>query len=454
MTWQEELSQLDGALASGQISADDYRRERERILAVATGGGGGPNPPASGAPSQPGIPVPGQQGAPSQPGIPVPGQQGTQGAQQANRGSNAFPPPFKWTAERPGDQPQQGQPQQQGEDRTQAVTNSTGSGKPAADNVSNAEKTQIVSTESDSTQIVDMNDPASKGPGPSFGDRTQFVPQIPASPPHGMPQQRPQQWQQQGPPPPPQQQGSWGPQQSAPPWEEQEELVPPWAGYQAQGSELDFESDKQGGRGKVWAIVGVVVLLLVIAGGVLYLTVLKKDDTTAQPNNPPVASSKKPPPTSETPEPYGPLYVPEGTTSGGKTFTAAELEKSKALPTPDLVLLKQAGLKEARSVVVVDDSTVLSMWSFGTNDPKKLAKDITTDQGRFGFKKVPGEARQGVDVYTSTQQSASRKVFVFRAHYTNGGNVIRVEAFDPDKAKARTAFENALEAQLEITAPE
>jgi hypothetical protein len=266
-----------------------------------------------------------------------------------------------------------------------------------------------------------------------------------------MPQQRPQQWPQQG---GPQQGGTWGPQQSGPPWEEQEELVPPWAGYQAQGSELDFESDKQGGRGKVWAIVGVVVLLLVIAGGVLYLTVLKKDDNTAQPNNPPVASSKKPPPTSETPEPYGPLYVPEGTTSGGKTFTAAELEKSKALPTPDLVLLKQAGLKEARSVVVVDDSTVLSMWSFGTNDPEKLAKDITTDQGRFGFKKVPAEAQDGVDVYTSTQQSASRKVFVFRAHYTNGGNVIRVEAFDPDKAKARTAFENALKAQLEITAPE
>ena len=64
MTWQEELSQLDGALASGQISADDYRRERERILAVATGGGGGQNPPAAGAPAQPGIPVPEQQGAP------------------------------------------------------------------------------------------------------------------------------------------------------------------------------------------------------------------------------------------------------------------------------------------------------------------------------------------------------------------------------------------------------
>jgi hypothetical protein len=32
--------------------------------------------------------------------------------------------------------------------------------------------------------------------------------------------------------------------------------------------------------------------------------------------------------------------------------------------------------------------------------------------------------------------------------------VIRVEAFDPDKAKARTQFEAALKAQLELTAPE
>ncbi len=407
MTWQEELSQLDGALASGQISADDYRRERERILAVATGG------------AQQGPPTPGQ-------GAPV------------NRGQDAFPPPFKWTTERPGQTPPAAPAEQQGgEDQTQAVPNSP-----------NAEKTQVVSNASDNTQIVDMNDTASKGPGPSFGDRTQFVPQVPASPPHGMPAQ---QWPPQGAPPPP---GTWGPQQSSPPWENQEELVPPWAGYQAQGAEL-FESDRPGGRGKVWAIVGVVVLLLVIATGVLYLTVLKDDSgATAQPGQPQEQSTEPPPSTEEKPEPFGPLFVPEGTTSGGKTYSAAELAKSKALPTPDLVLLKQAGQSEARSVIVVNESTTISMWSFGTNDPPKLVKDITTDQGRFGFKVVGGEAQKGVKVYASTQQSASRTVYVYRSHYTNGGNVIRVEAFDPDQAKAKAQFEAALEAQLELTPPE
>jgi hypothetical protein len=407
VTWQEELSQLDGALATGQISADDYRRERERILAVATGGI--------------------QQGPP-------PGGQGPgQGSPPVNRGSDAFPPPFKWTAERPN--------QGAGEETTQAVPNA-----------SPAESTQIVNA-SDNTQIVDMKDQASAGPGPSFGDRTQVVSQVPlTSPPHGTPAP----WQQQGPPPGGGQQGGWGPQQQqGTPWENQEELVPPWGGgYQAQGAEL-FDGEPSGGKGKVWAIVGVVVLLLVITGGVLFLTVFKDNGGgTAQQNTEQPQPTKQQPQTPEKPEPFGPLYVPEGTSKGGKTYSAAELEKSKALPTPDLVLIKQAGLTEARSVVVVKDSTTIDLWAFGTNDPPQLADDITADQDRFGYKKVPGEAVDGVEVYTSQQKSASRTVFVYRAHYTNGDNVIRVEAFDPDKAKAKDQFDAALEAQLELTPPQ
>jgi hypothetical protein len=420
VTWQEELSQLDGALASGQISADDYRRERERILAVATGGG------------QQGPPTPG--GGMTQGQGQTQGQGAGQGAGPVNRGQDAFPPPFKWTTERPG---------QGAEDRTQAV--------------SPAEKTQVVSNNNaaDSTQIVDMNDSPSKGPAPSFGDRTQFVPKIPPnSPPQGMPAQN---W-----PPPPDQQGSpqggWGPQ-AAPPWEGQpEELVPPWAGYQAQNSEM-FDSDEPSrGHGKVWAIVGVVVVLLAIAGGVLWLTVFNKKDDTAQGDQKQQQqqqqSTNKPEPTSEKPKPFGPLYVPEGTTQGGKQYTAAALEKSKALPTPDVVLLKQAGLNQARAVVVVDDSTTIDLWAFDTDDPPSLVNDFTSDQGRFGFKKVPAESQNGVDVYTSQQKSASRTVFVYRAHYTAGDNVIRVETFDPQKAKAKDKFEAALKAQLQLTPPD
>jgi hypothetical protein len=36
MTWQEELRQLDAALANGEVSAGDYRRRRDEILAAAS----------------------------------------------------------------------------------------------------------------------------------------------------------------------------------------------------------------------------------------------------------------------------------------------------------------------------------------------------------------------------------------------------------------------------------
>jgi hypothetical protein len=412
VTWQEELSQLDGALATGQISADDYRRERERILAVATGG--------------------------IQQGPPQGGQGPGQGAPPVNRGSDAFPPPFKWTTERPN---------QGGEDTTQAV--------PTKSQASPAESTQIVNA-SDSTQIVDMKDQASMGPGPSFGDRTQVVSQVPLNSP---PQGTPAPWAQQGPPQGgPGGPGGWGPQQQqGTPWENQEELVPPWSGgYQAQGAEL-FDAEPSSGKGKVWAIVGVVVLLVAIAGGVLWLTVFnKKDDggTAGGGNQQQEQPTRQQPQTPEKPEPFGPLYVPEGTTKGGKTYSAAELEESNVLPPPDLVLIKQAGLTEAKAVVVVKDSTTIDLWAFGTNDPAQLVEDVTTDQDRFGYKKVAGEAVQGVEVYTSQQKSANRTVFVYRAHYTNGDNMIRVQAFGEDKAKAKAQFDAVLEAQLELTPPE
>jgi len=37
MSWQDELQQLDSALASGQISADEYRTRRDRVIAQASG---------------------------------------------------------------------------------------------------------------------------------------------------------------------------------------------------------------------------------------------------------------------------------------------------------------------------------------------------------------------------------------------------------------------------------
>lgn len=97
MSWQDDLGELDRALADGTISADVYRRRRDEILAAA----------ASAA----------DQAAPD------PGDQPT------TRTAGPFAPPFRWTSTNP--------------DTTQVVTN------PDATQVvprNSADATQVVNT--------------------------------------------------------------------------------------------------------------------------------------------------------------------------------------------------------------------------------------------------------------------------------------------------------------------
>ncbi|WP_184810942.1 SHOCT domain-containing protein [Actinophytocola algeriensis] len=51
MTWQEELRQLDSALAGGELSANEYRKRRDEILAAASSAQ--PPSPLLGAPAEP-----------------------------------------------------------------------------------------------------------------------------------------------------------------------------------------------------------------------------------------------------------------------------------------------------------------------------------------------------------------------------------------------------------------
>ena len=81
MSWQDELAQLDSALASGQISADEYRTRRDRVIAQASG---------QSAPQQPQQP---QQGAePTAVFRPVqPQQQGFEGGDRTQIVSGQAP---------------------------------------------------------------------------------------------------------------------------------------------------------------------------------------------------------------------------------------------------------------------------------------------------------------------------------------------------------------------------
>ena len=107
MTWQDDLRQLDEELSSGQLSAEDYRRRRDELLARQA-------------------------------------PEGAEGAVPAT----PFPPPFRWEIAVPDD--------------TQVV-------QPIRDDAPPSDATQVVSgtgeLDSDRTQVV------SGGPAPPAGFR-------------------------------------------------------------------------------------------------------------------------------------------------------------------------------------------------------------------------------------------------------------------------------------------
>ena len=383
MTWQDQLQQLDAALAAGKISADDYRRQRDELLSSA------------------------------QSSIPQ--------APQAGPNSDPFPAAFKWSAQPPSPQ----QPQQPTSEATQFIRPATPPGEAA-----------------DRTQVV-------PNAGNQAADRTQVVPNTggqPIAPQQGG-------WPPQAPP----QQGGW-PQQGgpdsgySPPWGgDQDFQSSQWSGFSAQGPEV-FDDSAKSGKGKVIAIAAVVVVLLVAAG--LYFFVFKQSSSDPVATNTSSTSATPTTTTKKKPEPFGTLIVPEGTSEGPKTYDAEQLANTKPLPTPDLLVLKQAGTTEARSVIAVEDGITTSMWAFKVADPEALQDALLTDQKRFGFVEDPAAEQDGVAVYTSTQQTADNKsIIVFRSHYITDDEVIRVEVFAGDEAAAKDRFGVVLAEQLDHQAP-
>ncbi|WP_084402035.1 hypothetical protein [Lentzea albidocapillata] len=129
MTWQDELQKLDNELASGRLSADDYRRRRDELLSGSAGGG----------------PVQSPQQAP-------------------------FAAPFKWEAKPPS---------ASNPDATQVVPNQ----KPPQQQNPNPDATQVVNTQnrsSDAERTQFVTPIAPPGPG-GWGQPQQQ--QQPSAPP-------------------------------------------------------------------------------------------------------------------------------------------------------------------------------------------------------------------------------------------------------------------------------
>ncbi|UQS21871.1 hypothetical protein L1857_03045 [Amycolatopsis thermalba] len=229
MSWQEELRKLDEELASGRLSADDYRVRRDQVLSSAVSySESTPQPPQ-----------------PPQPTPPQPTPQQDNSADSTQVIAPISPPQGT---------PQPPQQQNFSAEPTQAVSPNW-QARPPAD----PERTQYVA-----------NPPAPQSPPAGF----------PASPPGGFPHSGPQPVQQ-----------PWNAPESdvSPPWGGSD--FPPISPV-AQGPEA-FDDKPSKGKGKaVWISVAVVVVL-VAAGLTIFLTTSGGDDDQAGPTTtqaPPTSS--------------------------------------------------------------------------------------------------------------------------------------------------------------------
>lgn len=390
VSWQEELRKLDEELAAGRLSADDYRVRRDQVLSSAVSHSD-PNSGASSSTPEQGTTAPADQSG-----------NAANPSDTSNSESTQIVRPIG---------AQQGQGAQAGAETTQVVRNQN------------------------------------FNPAQQAGQGWQAQPPPPAQ--HGYQQAPP------GSPPA----GFQQPQQSS--WNAPDaDVSPPWGGsdfppiaastetaWTAQGPE-SFDTERRSGKGKVIGIVAAVVVVLLIAGAVVYFAAFNTSEK-ADPGPTPTSEQQAPPaPTAPPIKTAGALVIPQGQTPGPKTFSPQELAASKSLPEPDRVVLEDIGFTGAKSVFVTNNNTTMSLWAFTTNDPQKLRDRFVEDQQRFGFEKLSGEA-SGVPVYGATQQNNDQDVYVFRAHYVSGNDVIRVQAFNTDRAAARELFNKVMQTQLQ-----
>jgi hypothetical protein len=419
VTWQDELQALDERLASGTISAEEYRRSRDDLLAKSAWQPGGDQ-------HQP------QQQQPPQP-------YGQQPQQQ--------PPQQQWTARPPGD----------GADSTQFLPRITDDTPPPG------ERTQIVGSGSaDRTQAVSGNN-----------ERTQVVPGLTG--PH--PQQQPQQQWPGGPPPntpsggwpaqpqrpqqPPRQGGDYG--NTAPPWADGFDPAPrqPEA-WLRQGPD-SFESGSRSRRGRtIGIVVAVIVVVALGVGAGLYFTHDSK--STPQASGPtssaaPTSTTKPlptPPPTKAAPaSTAGALITAPGTPrNGGGQLDLATLSSRNLLAQPMLTALGNAGMTDGLlNTSTYSNGDIIGLYAFtvGSQDQAETVALAYGDLQRNGG--VPddrADSLQGVSVFSTPSETTNA---IFRAVYVLYNRVIVVETFGPGYDATRQVFNQVLQQQLAQSPP-
>ncbi|SDC78003.1 flagellar basal body-associated FliL family protein [Actinokineospora iranica] len=405
MSWQEELRALDEELATGRLSADEYRVRRDHVLSSAAG-------TPSSAPAPPPVTTQSEQTQTIQPVSPPQGQP---------------VPPVQ------GENP----------DKTQVV------------NVGEVERTQVVGG-------WQTDRPHQSGEA----ERTQVVPGVPPQhqqyPGGGYPQQQQQNpW---GQPPPPQQQ----PDEMSPPWQGAEfpplavSGSPDWV---RQGPEVFDDSASSGGKRGL--IIGLVVLVLAGLGVGAYFMFSGKDEeqppvaqqTSQQPQKP--TTTTKPRPT----DPNVALFEdmpnpPASQQKDGKVADVAELVSLKLISQAEADLLTTAGVTKApwKSAVrkapeegpTADALQAIVIPTKSPADAQKLLTDLRTAQEGAGMIFIP-EPLPNMPPSVVFEKLVVAEQAIYRGLYVSGSNVVRINAVQTpfeNEASLSGSYRNHTEAML------
>lgn len=406
MSWQDDLRQLDQALAQGQVSADEYRKRRDQLLATAAGTSAAPAQPAQ--PAQPLPPAqPAQPASPAPPAAEQAGQAESPPAQQQpaaqqQQPSGPFAPPFRWEPT---------------PDSTQVVSGNT----------DNPDRTQVVSKQPNQFGQQQQHSPES--------DRTQTIRPLSA--------QQAQQSQAQPVPP-------WQAQQpnTAPPWGMDDGPVmmpnPTWL---AHGPEV-FEPTSAKKRSKLPLILTAVVVVIGLGVGAFFLFGNKSGN---DPGPAPTQQTQAAPTT--TVKPKDDLEVAElsGTpedVSSVKTFADAE---NKGFLTPDEVKLYKNGDPGKARMTAVTMSSGVKVYIFTAElasaaNATTAANALAQQQITYGMKQY-SDVTQGVSA--ANIDKTGETPATIRAHYVHKATVVRIQVHGDEMSQVSTVFGNALKEQVE-----
>ena len=480
MSWQEELRKLDEELASGRLSADDYRVRRDQVLssAVASGDSAGqPQGDQSSAPQSGPQQSSSQQSSPSQsrPQQPNPQQSSPQPSQpQQSQPAQGRPPAADSTqiiapispaqgfqAPKNPASPAQGFPAQnnpagpgQGfnaQNKPSPAQGFQAQGKPSSPPQGfpaqgNPEATQVV------PRVTGAPPPEWRSQRPQDPESTQFVTQQP---------QRGQVGQPQGFQPPPQGYS----QLPVNPWNAPDaDVSPPWGGsdlppisqsgnsdWISQGPEV-FENKPSGsGKNRIIAVVVAVLLLGGIAFGAYWIWG-RGTSETADPGpqpNPPGETSNAP-----APDPL-PVAVLTGTAEPHhevKTFedvpalnylNSKEIESYQAINPGETKAAVQILASQGRATLLL---TIAGAPTAAATEVKTLG-EIQVGNGAKPLTDSPA----GV---TATEIDAKDgNLAQIRGHYMSGDVLVRVDVMNATLAAAKADFQYVVNAQMEVLPP-